>query len=199
MRTLTFVFFIMLLLAFSTNAQNVLCGKTAASVTIRGFNIGMTERQALKLYPKLPIQHPDEKLGESIVNMNPNVPADDQLGPAGKGLTELSLLFLDGKLARAEFGYENVADWKQVSEFTTAVGSLLGLPSADQWRPLASKMNERLRLDCRDISFITYVEYRAGRYESSWPSLTMRTLTFDEDAKRKTEDAADAKRRAFKP
>ncbi len=114
------------------NAQENTCTlKIEQASELRGFRLGMTVEQAKARFPFIRVQVDNN----FEFQKNGWIRAEDlKEGGDFKGVSNMSLLFLDDKLISVDVSYDQSIEWKDNDQFSMRVSKLLNLPSAWQNR-----------------------------------------------------------------
>lgn len=177
-------------------AQTSKCDRVAATLSIRGLAIGMTEAEVTKRFPKLEIYRRDDGLGISTSTHNRQSHIAEIYGEeVSRGLAQIHIGFLDKKVARLHFTYDGFTEWRSSDEFVDAVAKGLNLPGASSW---IGKSSSR-ELVCNDFTITARFTDKIGQYELQSQELLVVRNDYKAELERREKDRVEHQKRVFKP
>lgn len=193
-----FVLSILFLLTSSLFAQNSVCTATGQSIKIRGFNLGMTEVEVKKKYPKIEIFKSSEVIGLSHSAVSKSTSEFEEVftEEERKGINSIQLTFFDKILSEFRITYDGFTEWDSLEEFTNASAKVLSLPLSSNWQ----KFNRiSLKLDCKDFYVLSTLEPKLGRYELQSSKLFFSYFDLKEKLEAQKKNQKEQQKKVFKP
>jgi hypothetical protein len=178
---------ILLLVCFSISAQEKCTLNISQAPTIRGLKLGMPLEELRGILPSYHFKNP-----ESLGILSGTITAQ-QLRKAKAvsydGLRSVGVLFLDGKLAYAEFEYDATYRWANAWEFTQKLSDTLRIPKA--WE--TTQTPDTQMMICEDF----YLQASLTPRREGW--LKIQKIGLSEITAGRRADEEKRKREGFKP